>query len=116
MRMMQGESRLSLSSKGQVRSDRCDKLPSNSQKRRGAKPEKMPYVYLKGEKVKAPNTRLLLEAFDGFSRGGRRCRLCIIEGVSASFSGLNATLCVCRFAGDAMNSAGTGADLQLKAV
>lgn len=32
MKMMQGESCLSLFSKGQVRSDRCDKLPSNSQK------------------------------------------------------------------------------------
>lgn len=54
--------------------------PQIVNKKRRAKPDKIPLYYFKGEKAKAPNTRLQLKAFDGFSSEGKRCKPVYSEG------------------------------------
>ncbi len=74
MKKVQDKSCLSPFSKGRIRSDRKDKLPSNSQSiRKDTQRLKKTLYCFKGEKAKATNTRFQPKAYDGFSRGGKRC-------------------------------------------
>lgn len=47
-------------------------------KKRNAKPEKIPRSIFKGEKAKAVNARLQLEAFDGFFESGEKVHGCVL--------------------------------------